>query len=138
VWGWGDRVVVEGALIKARECGVGPGRWRVGPEGFSYSFASNPRRVVRLPGNFPSTRVRDRGFLPPRAQPRPPYGSVLGFYVSNLHREGFKEHQVCQNLLGKSRVLPTSKKLCKVKKNSSPKVWHNSLAKSRSNLHQEF
>jgi hypothetical protein len=44
----------------------------------------------------------------------------------------------CQNLLGKSCVLPTSKKLCKVKKrNSSPTVWHNSLAKSRSNLHQE-
>jgi hypothetical protein len=46
--------------------------------------------------------------------------------------------RVCQNLLSKSCVLPTSKKLCKAKKkNSSPTVWHNSLAKSRSNLHQE-
>jgi hypothetical protein len=45
--------------------------------------------------------------------------------------------RVCQNLLGKSCVLPTYKKLCKVKKNSSPTVWHNSLAKSKSNLHQE-
>jgi hypothetical protein len=45
--------------------------------------------------------------------------------------------RVCQNLLDKSYVLPTSKKLCKVKKSSSPIVWHNSLAKSRSNLHQE-
>jgi hypothetical protein len=34
--------------------------------------------------------------------------------------------------------LPTSKKICKVKKELSPIVWHNSLAKSRSNLHQEF
>jgi hypothetical protein len=32
----------------------------------------------------------------------------------------------------------TSKKLCEVKKkNSSPTIWHNSLAKSGSNLHQE-
>jgi hypothetical protein len=45
--------------------------------------------------------------------------------------------RVCQNLLSKSCVLPISKKLCKVKKNSSPAVWHNSLGKSRSNLHQE-
>jgi hypothetical protein len=29
------------------------------------------------------------------------------------------------------------KKICKVKKSSSRTVWHNSLAKSRSNLHQE-
>jgi hypothetical protein len=33
--------------------------------------------------------------------------------------------------------LPTSEKICKVKKSSSPIVWHNSLVKSRSNLHQE-
>jgi hypothetical protein len=33
--------------------------------------------------------------------------------------------------------LPTSKKICQVKKSSSPIVWHNSLAKPRSNLHQE-
>jgi hypothetical protein len=46
--------------------------------------------------------------------------------------------RVCQNLLSKSCVLPTSKKaMQRKKKNSSPTVWHNSLAKSRSNLHQE-
>jgi hypothetical protein len=45
--------------------------------------------------------------------------------------------RVCQILLGKSCVLPTSKKIYKVKKSSSPTVWHNSLAKFRSNLHQE-
>jgi hypothetical protein len=33
--------------------------------------------------------------------------------------------------------LPTPKKICKVKKCSSPTIWHNSLAKSRSILHQE-
>jgi hypothetical protein len=45
--------------------------------------------------------------------------------------------RVCQILLGKSFVLPTSKKIYQVKKSSSPTDWHNSLAKSRSNLHQE-
>ena len=44
---------------------------------------------------------------------------------------------VCHILLDISCVLPTSKKICQVKKNLSPTVWHNSLAKSRSNLHQE-
>jgi hypothetical protein len=34
-------------------------------------------------------------------------------------------------------VLPTYKKICHVKKSSSPTIWHNSLAKLRSNLHQE-
>jgi hypothetical protein len=29
------------------------------------------------------------------------------------------------------------KKICQVKKSSSPTIWHNSLAKPRSNLHQE-
>jgi hypothetical protein len=33
--------------------------------------------------------------------------------------------------------LPTSnKKICQVKKSSSPTVWHNSLVKSKSNLHE--
>ena len=45
--------------------------------------------------------------------------------------------KVCHILLGISYVLPTSKKICQVKKNLSPTIWHNSLAKSRSNLHQE-
>jgi hypothetical protein len=45
--------------------------------------------------------------------------------------------RVCQILLGKSCVLPTTKRICQVKKSSSPTVWHNSLAKLRSNLHQE-
>jgi hypothetical protein len=33
--------------------------------------------------------------------------------------------------------LPTSKKICQVKKSSSPTVWHNSLVKSIFNLHQK-
>jgi hypothetical protein len=45
--------------------------------------------------------------------------------------------RVCQILLGKSCVLPSSKKVCQVKKSSSPTIWHNSLAKPRSNLIQD-
>jgi hypothetical protein len=45
--------------------------------------------------------------------------------------------RVDQILLDKSCVLLTCKKICKVKKSPSPTVWHNPLAKSRSNLHQE-
>jgi hypothetical protein len=33
--------------------------------------------------------------------------------------------------------LPTSKKICQLKKSSSPTVWHNSLVKSIFNLHQK-
>ena len=44
---------------------------------------------------------------------------------------------ICHILFGISYVLPTSKKICQVKKNSSPIVRHNSLAKSRYNLHQK-
>ena len=45
--------------------------------------------------------------------------------------------RVCHILLGISCVLPTSKKICQVKKTLPPTVWYNSLAKLRSNLHQE-
>jgi hypothetical protein len=46
--------------------------------------------------------------------------------------------RVCQILLGKSCALPTSKKICQVKKEFiSKKSGIISLAKSRSNLHQE-
>jgi hypothetical protein len=45
--------------------------------------------------------------------------------------------RVCQNLLGKFCVLPTSKQICQVKKPYLT-LWHNSFAKPRSNLHQEY
>jgi hypothetical protein len=46
--------------------------------------------------------------------------------ISKQNEKEFKypSPRVCQNLLGKSGVLPTSKKLCKVKKEFIP----NSLA----------
>jgi hypothetical protein len=46
--------------------------------------------------------------------------------------------RVCQILLGKFYVLPTFRKVYQVKKEFIPTVWHNSLTKLRSNLHQEF
>ena len=45
--------------------------------------------------------------------------------------------KICHILFSISCVLLTSKKICQVKKSLSPTVWHNSLAKLRSNLHQE-
>jgi hypothetical protein len=46
--------------------------------------------------------------------------------------------RVCQILLGKSCALPTSKKVCQVKKRVHlQQSGIISLAKSRSNLHQE-
>ena len=46
--------------------------------------------------------------------------------------------RVYQILLGKFCVLPTFKKICQVKKSSSPIVWHHSLAKPRYYLHQKL
>jgi hypothetical protein len=54
--------------------------------------------------------------------------------LQNCNNIRASRHQI---LLGKSCVLPTSKKICQVKKSSSPKVWHNSLIKLKYTLHQE-
>jgi hypothetical protein len=54
------------------------------------------------------------------------------------NREQIKSSRVCQILLGKSYALPTSKKICQVKKRVHlQQSGIISLAKSRSNLHQE-
>jgi hypothetical protein len=60
-----------------------------------------------------------------------------GTSYSHTRHEMSASPRVGQNLLGKSCVLPTFKKLYKVKKESSPTTCHNSLVKSRSNLHEE-
>ena len=49
-------------------------------------------------------------------------------------RASSRDYQI---LLCKSYVLPTSKKICQVKKSPSPIIWHNSLANPKYNLHQE-